>query len=420
MSKIGFGVHGLLAAVVGMLGASVTTAAEPTKMTDDALRIHKEAFVIDGHNNLIMKFAKQSSSAIDAADLTKSQPNLHTDLPRLKQGGVGAEIFATYVSSDAVKKGTAVKQTLEQIEQLGKLLSRSQGQIEFALNTSDLQRIHNSGHVAALVAIEGGNSIESSVAVLKTYYQAGVRMMALTHDDTTEWADAALDVAKHGGLAPFGEKVVAEMNQLGMAIDLSHCSNDTISDVLAISKAPVVFSHSGAHAVAPHARNLKDETLKAVAKNGGVVLVNFYAGFLSAESVKAYETRTKDAALFRKQFKTDAEFQAALGPWLKDHPLPSTSVNNVVDHIDHIVKTAGIDHVGLGSNFDGIVSVPKQLEDVSCFPHVTQELLNRGYKEDAIKKILGGNTLRVLKEIETTASSNSSSQTARLIPIGAR
>lgn len=414
MPKLAF--RKLLLVVVTALSTSRAIAAEPMKMTDDALRIHKSAFVIDGHNNLMMKFAKQASGSIDSVDLTQPQSNLHTDLPRLKQGGVGAEVFATYVSTDAVKKGTAVRQTLEQIEQLGKLVGRSHGEIEFALSSSDLNRVHEKGHVAALVAIEGGNAIESSIAVLKTYYQAGVRMMALTHDDTTDWADAALDTAKHGGLAPFGEKVIAEMNQLGMAIDLSHCSTETINDVLAISKAPVVFSHSGAHAVAPHARNLKDDTLKAVAKNGGVVLVNFYAGFLSAESVKAYETRTKDAALFRKQFKTDAEFQAALGPWLKDHPLPQTSVANVVDHIDHIVKTAGIDHVGLGSNFDGIVSVPKHLEDVSCFPHLTQELLTRGYKEEDIKKILGGNTLRVLTQVEKSAT-QSAVQTTSLIPV---
>ncbi len=416
MPKFEIGFRGLLLAVVSVLAASVGVAAEPMKMSDEAARIHKEAFVIDGHNNLVMKFAKQPTLSLDTFDFTASQPTLHTDLPRLRQGGVGAEIFATYVSSDAVKKGTAVRQTLEQIEQLGKLLSRSKGQIEFAVSIEEMQRIRNNGHVAAMVAIEGGNAIESSLAVLKTYHQAGVRMMALTHDETTDWADAALDVSKHGGLAPFGEKVVAEMNQLGMAIDLSHSSTGTIEDALALSKAPVVFSHSGAHAIAPHARNLKDDTLKAVAKNGGVVLVNFYAGFLSAESVKAYETRTKDAALFRKQFKTDAEFQAALGPWLKDHPLPTTSVANVVDHIDHIAKTAGVDHVGLGSNFDGIVSVPKHLEDVSCFPHVTQELLNRGYKEEDIKKILGGNTLRVLKDIEKAANQGDA-KTARLIPV---
>ncbi len=414
MQKLKF-TRGVLAAV-GLLVSSPAIAAEPMKMSDDAMRIHRESFVIDGHNNLIMKFAKQANLSIDAVDLGQSLPTLHTDLPRLKQGGVGAEVFATYVSTDSVKKGTAVKQTLEQIEQLGKLLGRSGGEIEFALGSEDLERIHNKGKVAALVAVEGGNAIENSLAVLKTYYQSGVRMMALTHDDTTDWADAALDLSKHKGLAPFGEQVVVEMNRLGMAIDLSHCAPETISDVLALTKAPVLFSHSGAHAVAPHSRNLNDATLQAVTKNGGVVLVNFYAGFLSADSVKAYNTRTKDAALFRKQFKTDAEFQAALGPWLKDHPLPTTSVQNVVDHIDHIAKVAGIDHVGLGSNFDGIVSVPKHLEDVSCFPHITQELLNRGYAEADIKKVLGGNTLRVLKQVEAQAL-QTGPQTARLIPV---
>ena len=394
----------LLSGVI--LNGVIGLGAEPSRMSDEALTLHRESFVFDGHNNLAMQLRKRPDLTVDSVDLTAPQSKLHTDIPRLRQGGVGAEFFATYVSADSVKKGTAVRETLEQIDQIARLVKRHADALEWAGSTADLDRIHKSDKVSALIAIEGGNAIESSLVVLKTYYQAGARCLALTHDDTTDWADAALDKAKHKGLAKFGEQVVAEMNRLGMVIDLSHASEETSLDTLTLSKAPVIFSHTGAHKLAPYPRNVSDDVLKAVAKNGGVVMVNFYSGFLTAETVKAYEKRTKAAADLRKSFKTDEQFQTALVAWLRENPLPKTSVKDVVDHIDHVGKVAGFDHVGLGSNFDGVVSLPQNLEDVSCFPHLTQEMLNRGYSHEQIQKVLGGNARRVLRDVESVAKSS--------------
>lgn len=409
-------VFALLGGIV--LSSAIGMAVEPTRMTDEALTLHRQSFVFDGHNNLAMQLRKRPDLTADTVNLNAPQSKLHTDIPRLRRGGVGAEFFATYVSADSVKKGTAVRETLEQIDQIVRLVNRHSGSMEWAGSTADLDRIHHADKVSALIAVEGGNAIENSLVVLQTYFRAGARCLALTHDDTTDWADAALDKSKHKGLAKFGEQVVAEMNRLGMVIDLSHASEETALDTLAISKAPVIFSHTGAHKLAPHPRNVSDDVLKAVAKNGGVVMVNFYSGFLTAESVKAYETRTKSAAELRKSFKTDEQFQAALVAWLKENPLPKTSVKDVVDHIDHIGKVAGFDHVGLGSNFDGVVSLPQDLEDVSCFPHLTQEMLNRGYSREQIQKVLGGNARRVLREVETIAKPTSPATLSPAIATG--
>ncbi|MBM3970897.1 MAG: membrane dipeptidase [Planctomycetes bacterium] len=395
----------LLSGIV--LSSVIGIAAEPTRMTDEALTLHRQSFVFDGHNNLAMQLRKRPDLTADSVDLNAPQSKLHTDIPRLRRGGVGAEFFATFVSADSVKKGTAVRETLEQIDQVVRLVKRHSDAMEWAGSTADLDRIHKADKVAALIAVEGGNAIENSLVVLQTYFKAGARCLALTHDDTTEWADAALDKPKHKGLAKFGEQVVTEMNRLGMVIDLSHASEETALDTLSLSTAPVIFSHTGAHQLAPHPRNVSDDVLKAVAKNGGVVMVNFYSGFLTTETVKAYEKRTKAAADLRKSFKTDEQFQIAIVAWLKEHPLPTTGVKDVVDHIDYIGKVAGFDHVGLGSNFDGVVSLPQNLEDVSCFPHLTQEMLNRGYSREQVQKVLGGNAQRAFREVEAVAKRNS-------------
>lgn len=401
----------LLSGVIGL-------AAEPTRMTDDALTLHRQSFVFDGHNNLAMQLRKRPDLTVDSVNLMTPQPNLQTDIPRLRQGGVGAEFFATYVSADSVKKGTAVRETLEQIDQIVRLARRHAKSVEWAGSTADLDRNQQAGKISALIAIEGGNAIENSLVVLRTYFQAGARCMALTHDDTTDWADAALDKAQHQGLTKFGEQVVQEMNRLGMVIDLSHASEETALDALAISKSPAIFSHTGAHKIAPHPRNVSDDVLKAVAKNGGVVMVNFYSGFLTAETVKAYDKRTKAAGDLRKSFKTDEQFQSALVAWLKENPLPKTSVKDVVDHIDHIGKVAGFDHVGLGSNFDGVVSLPQDLQDVSSFPLLTQEMLNRGYSREQVQKVLGGNAQRVLRGVETVAKAASGESSATTVAGG--
>ena len=403
---------------VAWLKTGFIHGAEPIQVSQQALELHRESLVFDAHNNLVASLLRQKGVAFESIDLTRFQPGLQTDLPRLRQGGLGAEFFATYVSPDSVKKGTAVRETLEQIDKLKQLLRRYPDEWELASSTDDIVRLHKEHKLAGLIAIENGNAIDGSLAILRSYQQAGVRCMALTHDDTHSWADAALDKAKHRGLSDFGEQVVAEMNRLGMVIDLSHASDETIRDTLAISRAPVVFSHSGAHKIGPHPRNVSDEILRLVAKNGGVVQVNFFAGFLTAKTVAAYQQRSRAAYELRKTFRTEQQYQLALQQWLKEHPLPTTTVADVADHIAHIVEVAGVDHVGLGSNFDGIVSVPRNLDDVSCFPQVTQELLNREYTPEQIRKILGQNTLRVMREVEQAAQSATGA--AERSPLAAR
>jgi membrane dipeptidase len=258
-------------------------------------------------------------------------------------------------------------------------------------------RIHKAGKIASLIGVEGGHSIDNSLAVLRAYHKLGVRYMTLTHSDTLDWADSATDKPRHGGLTDFGESVVREMNRLGMLVDISHVSADTMRHALKVSKLPLIASHSSAFALAPHARNVPDDVLKLIAKNGGVVMVNFYSGFITAEAVRAQKDSVQKYRDLKQQYPKDGEFKAAYALWKKEHAMPTGSVHDVVDHIEHIIKVAGIDHVGIGSDFDGIDMTPRQLEDVSTYPVITQELLNRGHAPEAIRKVLGENILRVLR-----------------------
>lgn len=382
---------------------SRSQAAEPLTITPQALQLHQESLVFDGHNNLLRALLKRGPNALANVDLRRHQAGLHTDFPRLRQGGVGAEYFAIYISGESVKKGTAVRETLDQIDSLKNLLARYPDLWSLATSTEDIRRLRAEGKTAGIIALENGAVVDGSLAMLRQYHELGVRCLAVTHDDTHQWADAALDRPQHGGLSNFGQTVIAEANRLGIVLDLAHASVDTLRDTLEISRAPVVVSHSGAAHLAPHARNLSDDLLREIARHGGVVHVNFFPAFLTSELVAAYARRSEQANAMRKKYKNEQEFLAGIQTWLQDNPLPATSVSDVVDHIDHIAKVAGIDHVGLGSNFDGIVSVPADLHDVSCFPRITQELLNRGYKPEQIRKILGENTLRVFQQVERSA-----------------
>lgn len=403
-SKRDFGIFGAIWILGSLVGGMVVYAQELSGVSPQALEVHQECLVFDGHNNLIRALLKRKDVSVDSIDLMRFQQGLHTDIPRLQRGGLGAEFFATFVSSEAVKAGTAVRETLEQIDAVKRLFDRYPDTWELALSAEDVERLRAERKLAGLIAIENGAAITESLSVLRSYYQAGVRCLAVVHDDTHSWADAALDKPRHGGLSSFGEKVIAEANRLGILLDLSHASEETIKDTLAISTAPVVFSHSGVQGVAPHPRNLSDDTLRAVAQRGGVIQINFFSGFLTSKNVKAYKDRSRAAHELKKTFKNDSQYQLALQQWLKEHPLPTTSVADVVDHIDHVVAVAGIDHVGLGSNFDGIASVPTDLDDVSCLPRITEELLRRGYETAQIRKILGENTLRVLRDMQRAAA----------------
>ena len=377
----------------------------PVKLTDEALRIHREALLIDGHNDLPWQFREKGDLSFRKIDLHKLQKELklHTDIPRLRKGGLGAQFWSAYVPADTAKKGTAVRLTLEQIDVIKRMVAAYPDTFEMAYSADDIVRIHKKGKIASLIGVEGGHSIDNSLGVLRMLYALGVRYMTLTHSETLDWADSATDTAKHHGLTEFGEQVVREMNRLGMLVDISHVSADTMRHALRVTRAPVIASHSSAYAVAEHPRNVPDDVLKLVKKNGGVVMVNFYSGFVVPEGARLSRDMFQVARDLQKKYPDEREFQAAVRQWRKEHPIPTGSVHHVVDHIEHIIRVAGVDHVGIGSDYDGINSTPKQLEDVSCYPYVTQELLNRGYSKEDILKILGGNVLRVLRQAEQVA-----------------
>jgi membrane dipeptidase len=389
-----------------LLITSVTFAAEPAKrrgdvvLTDEALRIHRDAIVIDGHNDLPWQYREKKDLSFASIDIAKPQPRLHTDIPRLRKGGVGAQFWSAFVPASTMKEGIAVKQTLEQIDVIHRFVKRYPDTFEMASTADDIIRIHRSGKIAALIGVEGGHSIDNSLGVLRMYYDLGVRYMTLTHSETLDWADSATDTPKNHGLSEFGRNVVLEMNRLGMLVDLSHVSVDVMKQAIEISKAPVIFSHSSAYALAPHARNVPDDVLAMVKANGGIVMVNFFPGFITPEGARASKEMFAEYRKLKERIKDEKDLERAVEQWKKEHPMPTGSVHTVVDHIEHIIKVAGIDHVGLGSDYDGIGSVPKQLEDVSCYPYITQELLNRGYNREQIIKVLGGNLLRVMRGVE--------------------
>ncbi len=274
---------------------------------------------------------------------------------------------------------------------------------ELALSADDVERIRKQGKIASLIGVEGGHSIDDSLGVLRMLHALGVRYMTLTHTDTLDWADSATDAPKSHGLSPFGEQVVREMNRLGMLVDISHVSAETMRHALRVSRAPVIASHSSAYAVAEHPRNVPDDVLRLIRANGGVVMVNFFSGFVVPEGARATRDMLQVGRELQAKYPDKREFRAAMEQWRKEHPYPAGSVHHVVDHIEHIIQVAGADHVGLGSDFDGINRTPRQLEDVSCYPYITQELLNRGHGEEEIRKVLGGNILRVLRRAEGVA-----------------
>ncbi len=372
-------------------------------VSDQAARVHRDALLIDGHNDLPWQFRERNDLFVRVIDIAKPQPKLHTDIARLRQGNVGAQFWSAYVDVATVKTGTAVKQTLEQIDIIHRFVKKYPDTFEMAYTADDILRIRKEGKIASLIGVEGGHSIDNSLGVLRCLYSLGARYMTLTHSDNLDWADSATDVPRLKGLSPFGEEVVQEMNRLGMLVDISHVSADTMRHVLRITKTPVIASHSSAFALAEHPRNVPDDVLKLIAKNGGVVMVNFYSGFITSEGARLGAVMIPAYREMKKRYTNEKDFNAAWEQWKKEHPLPRGSIHDVVDHIEHIIKVAGVDHAGLGSDFDGINSTPAQLEDVSTYPRITQELLNRGHSEEEIRKVLGLNALRVLREAETVA-----------------
>jgi membrane dipeptidase len=393
-----------LPALVGLV--SVATPADPPKpskevvLTEAALKLHRECLLVDGHNDLPWELRTKADLAFRDLDLTRPQPKFHTDLPRLKKGGVGCQFWSAYVPASTNAKRTAVTQTLEQIDVIHRMVKRYPDDTEMASGTEDIWRIRKAGKIASLIGVEGGHSIDNSLGVLRTYYKLGVRYMTLTHSESLDWADSATDKPKANGLSPFGEEVVREMNALGMLVDLSHVSPDTMKAALKVTKAPIIFSHSSARGVADHPRNVPDDVLPLVKQNGGVVMINFYSGFLVPEGARVTRRMFEVARELRKKYPDEKQYEEAIRAWVKENDFPAGTVKTIVDHIDHVVKLAGVDHVGIGSDFDGVTRLPAQMDDVSCYPLITQELLDRGYKPEDVKKVLGGNLMRAFAEAE--------------------
>ncbi|MFM8274134.1 MAG: dipeptidase [Gemmata sp.] len=396
-----FAALALAASLLLAAGADAPAAPKPIVVSEKARAIHNEALLIDGHNDLPWELREADGPGFRNIDLSRPQKRFHTDIERLKKGNVGAQFWSAYVPSSTAKKGTAVKMTLEQIDVVHEMVRRHPDAFEMAYGSEDIIRIRKAGKIASLIGVEGGHSIDNSLPVLRSYYKLGVRYMTLTHSDSLDWADSCSDEPKAHGLTPFGVNVVLEMKRLGMLVDLSHVSPDTMKAALKATKAPVIFSHSSARAVADHARNVPDDVLKLVKENRGVVMVNFYSGFLTPEGARAMRLMFEKGRELKKEFPNDdAKYRDAFRTWAKQNDYPAGDVRNIVDHIDHIAKVAGIDCVGIGSDFDGVPKLPAQMSDVSCYPLIAQIMLDRGYSKEQIHKVLGGNLMRVFAEAE--------------------
>ncbi len=362
----------ILALAALWLGA-LSLAAEEPMVSERARKIHESGMLFDGHNDLPWQIWQQAGSSFEKMDIARPQPKLHTDIPRLKKSGLKAQFWSVYVPAETDITGDALLKTLGQIDLAHRMVKKYPDMFEMAATANDIERIARQGKIASMLGVEGGHSIENSLQNLKRFYDLGVRYMTLTHSRSLNWADSATDEPSANGLSPFGEEVIREMNRLGMLVDLSHVSPNTMKAALKVTKAPVIFSHSSARAICDHPRNVPDDVLRELPKNGGVVMVNFFSGFIVPTEQ------------------------------LKQDPKSRGTLSDVVDHIEHIIQVAGIDHVGIGSDYDGVSRLPVGLEDVSCYPAITQELLSRGYDEKAIHKILGGNILRVLRKAEDVA-----------------
>jgi membrane dipeptidase len=367
-----------------------------------AEQLHRSAIVIDGHNDLPYRLRSRYKSDLDRFDLSVRHSSGHTDIPRLKEGGINAQFLAAYVPSSYEGRGPAkiVRELIGLVHQL----AARYPEFELAKTAADVRRIAGEGKIALIVAVEGGHAIENSLDVLREFHALGVRYLTLTHSSSTDWADSATDEPRHHGLSTFGEQVVREMNDLGMLVDISHVSDETMKAVLQVSRAPIIASHSGARAVNNHPRNVPDDVLKRMADGGGVAMVNFFPGFVVPEAASiVHDMFDLERRLRAKHGDDDAAVERDWRDYWADREFPRGSVKHLVDHIDHIVHTVGIDHVGLGSDFDGISMVPEGLEDVSAYPVITEELVRRRYSEDDVRKILGENVLRVMAAAEDAA-----------------
>jgi membrane dipeptidase len=371
-----------------------------------ARRILERTPLIDGHNDLPWALRQAHGSDPYAVDLTTDlagSTRLHTDIPRLRAGGVGGQFWSVYVPA-SLTPVEAAKATFEQIDVVRRMVDAHPDVFELATTADDVVRIHRAGRIASLMGIEGGYSIDDSLGLLREFHEAGVRYMTLTHSRTTSWADSATDAPRHGGLSPFGEEVVREMNRLGMLVDLSHVSEETMLDAIRVSDAPVIFSHSSARSVTDHPRNVPDSVLRLMPEDGGVVMVTFVPGFVS-ETFRAWSAAraAEQARLGSLEPGDPAAVTAGIQAWDAANPVPDTGIADVVAHIQHVRQIAGIDHVGLGGDFDGVARLPTGLEGVDAYPRLLAALMAEGWTEADIRKLAGENVLRVMRATEAVA-----------------
>lgn len=370
-------------------------------------RILKKTPLIDGHNDLPEQLRENYGSRIEglASGTNKREHPLMTDMARLHAGRVGAQFWSVYIDA-AVHGDEAIRQTIEQIDIVDRLVAAYPNDLELARTADDIVRIHRAGKIASLKGIEGGHQIGGNLAALRQFYSLGARYMTITHFNTTEWADSATDDPKHDGLAPFGVAVIKEMNRLGMLIDLSHVSEATMADALDASGAPVIFSHSSARALDDHPRNVPDAILRRLPANGGVVMVNFYTGYVSEPYRQWNAAHAAEEARLKSLFVGQPDRRdAALKTWVDAHPAPKATVGMVADHIEYIARVAGYDHVGIGGDLDGIDIAPDGLDSVDGYPLVFAELIRRGWSDANLAKLAGGNVLRALRGAERVAAS---------------
>ena len=398
----------LIAAAIALMPTNASAQPIDAKVQARIDRILKATPLIDGHNDIAEQLAENYKRTVagiaSGTDQWKPKP-LMTDMGRLHQGRVGGQFWSVYIDG-TITGDAAIRETLLQIDIVRRMIEAYPKDLELAATADDVVRIHKAGRVASMIGVEGGRQMGGSLAALRQYYNLGTRYMTLTHNQTTEWADSATDDPKYGGLSPFGVEVVHEMNRIGMLVDLSHVSADTMKDAIAASRAPVIFSHSSARAIGGHPRDVPDDVLQLLPANGGVVMVNFVPSFLSKDVWDWSAARDAEEARLKAIHRAStAEVKAGVKAWEASHPSPVVTAANVADHIEHIAKVAGYDHVGIGGDMDGIDATPADLKGVQDYPNLFAELIRRGWSDENLAKLAGGNVLRVLRRAETVAAS---------------
>lgn len=393
-----------LAALPTLAIAQTPTRAELARVD----RILRQTPLIDGHNDFPEQIHDNYGGELSRVDLTadtRTLPTpLHTDIPRLRQGRVGAQFWSVYVPAE-LRGAESAEAVHVQIDIVRQMVAQHRGVFELAQTADDIVRIHRAGRIASMFGMEGGEAINNNLAILRDFRAEGVLYMTLCHSQTTSWVDSATDAPRHGGLSPFGEDVVREMNRIGMLVDLSHVSADAMRDALLVSTAPVIFSHSSAFAITPHPRNVPDDVLRLVHANGGVVMVNFFPAFTSNDVWQWGSLRLAEEARLKALNPGDpAAVVAGVAAWVAAHPRPEIDLKVIADHIEHIAEIAGHDNVGIGSDFDGVPFLPQGLDGVEDYPALFVELMRRGWSDADLAKLAGGNLLRALRQAERVAA----------------